>query len=82
MAILWLKYLYYFVFYKYIFCIKNYINTKVKTMQFKDLELSQEFTYKGHNYIKNSGRTAKMLSNNKVCYFASYATIYVWKVVK
>ena len=49
-------------------------------MQFKDLELSQEFTHNGNNYIKNSNRTAKMLSNSRVFYFASYETIYVYKV--
>ena len=51
-------------------------------MQFKDLELLQEFTHNGNNYIKNSSRTAKMLSNSKVKYFASYGTIYVYKVSK
>ena len=51
-------------------------------MQFKDLELKQEFTHNGNNYIKNSTRTAKMLSNSKVVYFASYETIYVYKVSK
>lgn len=67
-------------------------------MQFKDLELSQEFTHKGNNYIKNSDRTARMLSNtnvkyfatlayarlsgSRVVYFASYETIYVYKVSK
>ena len=65
-------------------------------MQFKDLELSQEFTHNGNNYIKNSSRTAKMLSNidvkyfasikdarlsgSKVEYFASYTIIHVYKV--
>ena len=65
-------------------------------MQFKDLELSQEFTHNGNNYIKNSSRTAKMLSNtnvkyfdtlaearlssSRVFYFASYEPIYVYKV--
>ena len=49
-------------------------------MQFKDLELSQEFTHNGNNYIKNSSRTAKMLSNTNVKYFASYTIIYVYKV--
>ena len=51
-------------------------------MQFKDLELLQEFTHNGNNYIKNSSRTAKMLSNSRVFYFASYETIYVYKVSK
>lgn len=51
-------------------------------MQFKDLELLQEFTHNGNNYIKNSSRTAKMLSNSKVKYFANYETIYVYKVSK
>ena len=67
-------------------------------MQFKDLELLQEFTYNGNNYIKNSSRTAKMLSNSKVkyfatladarlsgsrvVYFASYEIIHVYKVSK
>ena len=51
-------------------------------MEFKALELSQEFTHNGNNYIKNSSRTAKMLSNSKVFYFASYETIYVYKVSK
>lgn len=67
-------------------------------MQFKDLELSQEFTHNGNNYIKNSSRTAKMLSNtnvkyfatladarlsgSKVEYFASYTIIHVYKVSK
>ena len=69
---IWLKYLYYFIL--------NYY--KVKTMQFKDLELKQEFTHNGNNYIKNSSRTARMLSNSKVFYFASYEIIYVWKVIK
>ena len=49
-------------------------------MQFKDLELSQEFTHNGNNYIKNSSRTAKMLSNTNVKYFDSYEIIYVYKV--
>ncbi len=49
-------------------------------MQFKDLELSQEFTHNGNNYIKNSDRTAKMLSTSKVEYFASYTIIHVYKV--
>lgn len=49
-------------------------------MQFKDLELLQEFTHKGINYIKNSDRTAKMLSTSKVEYFASYTIIHVYKV--
>lgn len=51
-------------------------------MQFKDLELSQEFTHNGNNYIKNSSRTAKMLSNTNVKYFASYEIIHVYKVSK
>ena len=67
-------------------------------MQFKDLELLQEFTHNGNNYIKNSSRTAKMLSNtnvkyfatladkmlstSKVEYFASYTIIHVYKVSK
>ena len=67
-------------------------------MQFKDLELSQEFTHNGNNYIKNSDRTAKMLSNtnvkyfatiadarlsgSRVFYFASYTIIHVYKVSK
>lgn len=42
-------------------------------MEFKDLELSQEFTHNGNNYIKNSSRTAKMLSNSRVFYFATLA---------
>ena len=65
-------------------------------MQFKDLELSQEFTHNGNNYIKNSSRTAKMLSNtevkyfdtladamlsgSRVFYFANHEPIYVYKV--
>lgn len=67
-------------------------------MQFKDLELSQEFTHNGNNYIKNSSRTAKLLSNtdvkyfasikdarlsgSKVEYFASYEFIHVYKLSK
>lgn len=51
-------------------------------MQFKDLELKQEFTYKGNNYIKNSIRTARILDSSIVKYFASYEKIYVWKVIK
>lgn len=67
-------------------------------MQFKDLELLQEFTHNGNNYIKNSSRTAKMLSNSnvkyfdtladarlsnsRVFYFASYTIIHVYKVSK
>ena len=67
-------------------------------MQFKDLELLQEFTHNGNNYIKNSSRTAKMLSNTNVKYFATladarlsgsrviyfpyYTTIHVYKVSK
>ena len=67
-------------------------------MEFKDLELLQEFTHNGNNYIKNSDRTAKMLSNSKVnyfatladarisgskvVYFASYTIIHVYKVSK
>ena len=67
-------------------------------MQFKDLELLQEFTHNGNNYIKNSDRTAKMLSNSnvkyfasikdkmlstsKVEYFSSYTIIHVYKVSK
>lgn len=51
-------------------------------MQFKDLELLQEFTHNGNNYIKNSSRTAKMLSNSRVFYFASYEFIHVYKVSK
>ncbi len=67
-------------------------------MEFKDLELRQEFTHNGINYIKNSDRTAKMLSNSnvkyfasikdarlsgsKVKYFASYEFIHVYKVGK
>ena len=65
-------------------------------MEFYDLELLQEFTHNGNNYIKNSYRTAKMLSNSsvkyfatladariigsKVVYFASYEFIHVYKV--
>lgn len=67
-------------------------------MEFKDLELRQEFTHNGINYIKNSDRTAKMLSNTNVKYFATladarlsgsrviyfpyYTTIHVYKVSK
>lgn len=67
-------------------------------MQFKDLELSQEFTHNGNNYIKNSDGTARMLSNtnvkyfatladarlsgSRVVYFASYTIIHVYKVSK
>ena len=67
-------------------------------MEFKDLELLQEFTYNGNNYIKNSSSTAKMFSNtdvkyfasikdkmlstSKVEYFASYTIINVYKVSK
>ena len=51
-------------------------------MQFKDLELKQEFTHNGTNYIKNSIRTARILDSSIVKYFASYEIIYVWKVIK
>lgn len=72
MAMIWLKYLYYFIL--------NYY--KVKTMVFKDLKIKSEFTYKGINYIKNSDRTARILDSSTVKYFASCEKIYVWRLDK
>ena len=59
-------------------CRTVWINAKLKTVswEFESFRIGRLFHFNGNDYVKQSTRTARMLSNGRVFYFGKTEIIY------